>query len=84
MVLSYQLTIVNSFIYQRDFGHGFLTLCDIAEVCFKVSEHWYTNYEIRIAWNDPKIDIEWPIDDNIELVMADKDKNNKLLAEIEL
>ena len=33
-----------------------------------------------IAWNDPQIDIKWPLSES-ELILSDKDRNRKLLKE---
>jgi dTDP-4-dehydrorhamnose 3,5-epimerase len=43
------------------FGHGFLTLSDVAEVQYKCSNFYAPESEGAVAWNDPEIGIEWPI-----------------------
>ena len=42
------------------FGHGFLTLSDIAEVQYKCSNMYSPATEGAIRWDDPDIGVEWP------------------------
>lgn len=42
------------------FAHGFLVLSEEAEFCYKVSDFWYGEDEVGIAWNDPGIGVVWP------------------------
>ena len=42
------------------FAHGFLVLSETAEFCYKVTDFYHPGDEGGIAWNDPKIGIEWP------------------------
>jgi dTDP-4-dehydrorhamnose 3,5-epimerase len=44
------------------FAHGFLTLSEIAEVHYKVTDYHAPRHERRLKWDDPDIGIEWPID----------------------
>jgi len=44
------------------FAHGFVTLSDTAEVLYKASDYYYPAHERSIKWNDPEINITWPID----------------------
>ncbi|EED99055.1 dTDP-4-dehydrorhamnose 3,5-epimerase [Burkholderia multivorans] len=46
----------------RGFAHGFLVLSDYAEVLYKTTDYWYPEHERQIAWNDPELGIEWPLD----------------------
>lgn len=48
------------FLIPKGFAHGFLVLSDIAEFCYKCDDFYHPNDEGGVAWNDPKIDIEWP------------------------
>ena len=42
------------------FAHGFMTLSDVAEVFYKVSDFWSPEAERTVLWNDPELAIDWP------------------------
>jgi len=54
------------------FAHGFLTLSDFADVFYKTTDFYAPEHERVIAWNDPDIDIEWPL--LAEPVLSAKDR----------
>jgi len=64
------------------FAHGFVVLSESAEFLYKTTDYWYPEHERSLAWNDPAIGIEWPIDFVPQL--AAKDQAGKLLAEAEV
>ncbi len=49
------------FLIPRGFAHGFLVLSDAAEFCYKCDDFYHANDEGGMAWNDPKIGIQWPL-----------------------
>ena len=51
------------------FAHGFLVISDAAEFLYKTTDYYAPQYERCIAWNDPAIGIDWPLD-NEPLVSA--------------
>ena len=57
------------------FGHAFLTLSDFAEVQYKVTKIWNNKYEKSLLWNDPNLDIKWPLDklENKKPIVSQKD-----------
>lgn len=48
------------FYIPEGFAHGFLVLSDVAEFCYKCTDFYHPGDEGGLAWNDPKIGIEWP------------------------
>lgn len=48
------------FYISEGFAHGFLVLSDEAEFCYKCTDFYHPGDEGGLAWNDPKIGIEWP------------------------
>lgn len=64
------------------FAHGFMVTSDVAEVLYKTTNYWAPEYERCIAWNDPKIGIEWPLDG--EPTLSEKDKQGALLVNAEV
>jgi dTDP-4-dehydrorhamnose 3,5-epimerase len=43
------------------FAHGFLVLSDGAEFLYKTTDYWAPQHERCIRWDDPQLDIEWPL-----------------------
>ena len=58
------------------FAHGFCVLSEEADVLYKVSNEYSPEHEEGIVWNDPEVDIRWPIDTPI---IHEKDSKLPLL-----
>jgi dTDP-4-dehydrorhamnose 3,5-epimerase len=43
------------------FAHGFITLSDEAEFCYKCTAEYHRASEAGILWNDPTLAIAWPL-----------------------
>ena len=43
-------------------AHGFQTLADKSEVLYQMSEPYHPECARGVRWNDPGIDIHWPLD----------------------
>ncbi len=56
------------------FAHGFLVLSDVAEFHYKVNDFYHPGDEAGIKWDDPDIGVEWPIEEDMELILSEKDK----------
>ena len=54
------------------FAHGFCVLSEGANVVYKINREYSPNHEQGIIWNDPDIDISWPIS---EPIISEKDQN---------
>ena len=57
------------------FAHGFCVLSQEADVSYKVNNEYSPENEKGIIWNDPKINISWPIKNPII-----SNKDNELLT----
>ena len=55
------------------FAHGFLVTSDYAEFLYKTTDYWVPSFERCIAWNDPELDISWPLQG--EPALSGKDRN---------
>ena len=63
------------------FAHGFLVLSESADFLYKTTDYYAPAHERCIAWNDPQIGIDWPLD-GAPLLSA-KDAQGVSLAEAE-
>jgi dTDP-4-dehydrorhamnose 3,5-epimerase len=61
------------------FGHGFAVLSDIADVTYLLSSLYDPATESGIAWDDPEVGVEWPVDDPL---LSERDKRAPKLAEV--
>lgn len=61
------------------FAHGFLVLSATAELLYKCTREYNPAAEAGIIWNDPQLNISWPVK---EPILSDKDKANSLLKDI--
>ena len=61
------------------FAHGFVVLSDSADFLYKTTDYYAPAHERCIAWNDPQIGIDWPLD-GAPLLSA-KDAQGVSLAE---
>jgi dTDP-4-dehydrorhamnose 3,5-epimerase len=52
---------VNNMIYiPEGFGHGFLALEDCI-LQYKCTDYYHPDFDTGIIWNDPDINIDWPL-----------------------
>ena len=67
------------------FGHGFLTLSRVADVQYKVTKKWDKDREKSILWNDPDLNIDWPLDKLIhdKPLISKKDSNGLTIKQAE-
>lgn len=63
------------------FAHGFLVLSETAEFLYKTTDYYAPEHERSIAWNDPAIGIEWPI--QCAPTLSGKDQQARLLLDAE-
>ena len=43
------------------FAHGFVVVSDAAEFLYKTTDYWFPEHERTLLWNDPALDIDWPV-----------------------
>ena len=61
------------------FAHGFCVTSDSAEFLYKTTDYWHPNDEYSLLWNDPALQIDWPLSG--APLLAAKDAVGKPLAE---
>ena len=67
------------FYIPRGFAHGFLVLSEEAEFVYKCDEFYHPEDEGGLRWNDPDVGVDWPIAEDMELLLSEKDKANPFL-----
>jgi dTDP-4-dehydrorhamnose 3,5-epimerase len=61
------------------FGHGFAVLSEEADVSYLLSSTYDPATEAGIAWDDPDVGVEWPVD---EPLLSERDKGAPRLSEV--
>ncbi|WP_027623952.1 dTDP-4-dehydrorhamnose 3,5-epimerase [Clostridium lundense] len=69
------------FYIPEGFAHGFLVTSEVAEFVYKCTNLYHPEFEGGITWNDPDINIQWPLDKIEEILLSEKDKNAPTLRE---
>lgn len=64
------------------FAHGFLTLADGTDFLYKCTGRYAPEHEHSLAWDDPTVGIDWPLD-GIEPQLSAKDKAGTALADVQ-
>lgn len=64
------------------FAHGFLVISDFAEFLYKTTAYWDPAHERCIAWNDPQLNIAWPLQGAPLLSTKDQNGVPFLTAEV--
>ena len=72
------------FYVPEGFAHGFLVLSDVATFNYKCTDFYAPEYDSGLLWNDPDVAIEWPLVGIEEILLSEKDKNQKTLKELDL
>lgn len=63
------------------FAHGFLTLTDDTDFLYKCTAPYAPQSEHTLAWDDPAVGIEWPVD-GLKPLISDKDALGLALADV--
>lgn len=64
------------------FAHGFLTLEDDTDFLYKCTTPYAPQNEHSLAWDDPDVGIEWPLD-GMDLQISAKDKVGTRITDVE-
>ncbi len=64
----------------KGFAHAFCTLEENTEFMYKVDAFYAPEADSGIIWNDPELNIDWPIENPI---LSEKDQQLKQLKDIE-
>lgn len=61
------------------FAHGFCVLSERAQVEYKCTDFYAPGDELTIAWDDPDLEIPWPVRDP---VLSEKDRRGLRLRDV--
>lgn len=64
------------------FAHGFLVVSEVAEVLYKATDFYAPQHERSIRWDDPDLNIQWPLE--VEPVLSKKDQAGQMLHTAEV
>lgn len=67
----------------KGFAHGFLCLEDGTEFVYKCTDFYAPEYERSLLWNDPALEIDWPLD-GLQPTLSPKDAAGKPLSDAEV
>ncbi len=62
------------FYIPEGFAHGFLVLSDEAVFTYKCTDFYAPGDEGGMKWDDPEVGIQWPVTDDMNILLSDKDK----------
>jgi dTDP-4-dehydrorhamnose 3,5-epimerase len=66
------------------FAHGFYVVSEWAEVLYKATDYYDFESERCIRWDDPTINVDWPVVSGKLPILSPKDLSAKLFTEAEL
>jgi dTDP-4-dehydrorhamnose 3,5-epimerase len=66
------------------FAHGFYVTSEWAEVIYKATDLYAPQWERTLLWNDPEINIQWPVQPGFYPQVSEKDACGKPLRDAQL
>ena len=71
------------FYVPEGFAHGFVVMSETAEFVYKCTRFYDPSDEGGLMWNGPEIGIDWPVPENAELLLSEKDQHHQPLKDFE-
>ncbi|MFU8797642.1 MAG: dTDP-4-dehydrorhamnose 3,5-epimerase [Gammaproteobacteria bacterium] len=66
------------------FAHGFYVVSEVADFYYKCTDYYHTPSERGLLWNDPDLEITWPLVNKAAPILAAKDKAYPCLKNVVL
>jgi len=66
------------------FAHGFYVVSEWADVLYKTTDYYAPQWERTLLWNDPQVNITWPLPADQEPILSPKDSVGLPLAQAEI
>ena len=63
------------------FAHGFYVISDVAEFLYKTTNYYHPESDRGLMWNDPLINIKWPVFEKLQLQLSGKDTSHPALCD---
>ena len=71
------------FYVPEGFAHGFVVMSETAEFVYKCTRFYDPSDEGGLMWNDPEFGIDWPVPENAEPLLSEKDQHHQPLKDFE-
>ena len=65
------------FYVSKGFAHGYLVLSERAVFSYKCTDFYHPEDEGGIRYDDPQIGIDWPISEDMQIILSEKDKHHE-------
>jgi dTDP-4-dehydrorhamnose 3,5-epimerase len=65
------------------FAHGFVVLSESADFLYRVTDFWSPAHERSIRWDDPDLNIAWPLPEGVQPILSQKDVRGVLFRDAE-
>jgi dTDP-4-dehydrorhamnose 3,5-epimerase len=66
------------------FAHGFYALSEVVDLIYKVTDYYAPEWERTLLWNDPQLNIAWPLINGQPPVLSAKDTQGQRLAQADV
>jgi dTDP-4-dehydrorhamnose 3,5-epimerase len=66
------------------FAHGIYALSETVDLIYKITDYYAPEWERTLLWNDPQINIAWPLIDGQLPVLSAKDAQGRPFAQAEV
>jgi dTDP-4-dehydrorhamnose 3,5-epimerase len=66
------------------FAHGFYALSEVVDLIYKVTDYYTPDWDRTLLWNDPQLNIAWPLVNNQPPILSAKDAQGKLLSQADV
>lgn len=66
------------------FAHGYLALTEEVIFSYRCGQPYAPSYDSGIVWNDKDLGVEWPIDNEQNLIISSKDQGLQTFSEFKI
>ena len=65
----------------EQFAHGFYVMTEYADFLYKCTDLYSPDHDQSMLWDDPEVEIEWPLVNGAAPILSEKDANAKSFAD---